>query len=235
MELNEKEINELIEKIKKDSFYFQKIPSEIKIKYPQICMEAVKTYYYYTYEIPDYNNFTIDLHRDGPSALAYVPEEVQMSNPEICKEAVKQFRTSENFDEYGFGCHIVTTDWRDSVDDPTVYKYITEIYDNALKYVPEAVLRKHPDILAHVGFNGLKLLKDVPVDIFLNNLDVCKKIAENGDYYYLPEEVKKLIDNPKEKLFSIHELKDSVKDVSLNSVKEAIEEFENEIEKDKER
>ena len=33
MELNEKEINEIVENIRKDYFYFSEIPDEIKIKY----------------------------------------------------------------------------------------------------------------------------------------------------------------------------------------------------------
>ena len=36
MELNEKEINEIVENIRKDYFYFSEIPDEIKIKYQQI-------------------------------------------------------------------------------------------------------------------------------------------------------------------------------------------------------
>lgn len=72
MELNEKEINEIVENIRKDYFYFSEIPDEIKIKYPQICMEAVKTYYY-EYETV-YDDLTLELHNDGESLLAFVPE-----------------------------------------------------------------------------------------------------------------------------------------------------------------
>ena len=231
MELNEKEINEIVENIRKDYFYFSEIPDEIKIKYSQICMEAVKTYYY-EYETV-YDDLTLELHNDGESLLAFVPEEVQMSNPEICKEAVSQYRRREEFDRFAFESCIVTNDWRDSVDDPYQFIYTKSEYDNALKYVPEAVLRKHPDILTHVCFGGL--LKNVPIDIFLDNLDVCKKISEKGKYYYLPDEVKELINEPKKKLISVDELKDTVKDVELNSVKAAVDEFENEIEKDREK
>lgn len=66
-------------------------------------------------------------------------------------------------------------------------------------------------------------------------MDVCKKISEKGKYYYLPDEVKELINEPKKKLISVDELKDTVKDVELNSVKAAVDEFENEIEKDREK
>ena len=36
MELNEKEINEIVENIRKDYFYFSEIPDEIKIKYQHL-------------------------------------------------------------------------------------------------------------------------------------------------------------------------------------------------------
>ena len=47
--------------------------------------------------------------------------------------------------------------------------------------------------------------------------------------------MKELINEPKKKLISVDELKDTVKDVELNSVKAAVDEFENEIEKDREK
>ena len=135
-ELSQKELDDILNKVKVDPKELTNISDEIKIKYPQICIEAIEAchykvlYGYETYGIIDY----------GPSPLQYISEDVQMAHPEICKKAVSQLRVEYDIDVWSLESNRVTEDLADSGISIEDYEYIKQIYSNAIEYVSKKVL-----------------------------------------------------------------------------------------------
>ncbi len=176
-ELSKKELDEIIEKVKIDPKELNNISDEIKIKYPQICLEAIKACHYKDFE--EYETSVIDY---GPSPLKYISEDVQMAHPEICKEAVSQLRIAKDIDTWTLESQRVTKDLAESGIDVADFEYLQYIYPNAIEYVSEKVLKKNPDILKSINSNQISEIEKVSKDILEENTKICQEIFKKHPY-----------------------------------------------------